>query len=170
MRHIAMVVVGLALVGLGHGATACAADVVDVKVVKLAGLRKAVAEHKGKIVVVDFWATFCIPCKEEFPNLVKLHHDHGKNGVVCISVSVDDPEDKDAALKFLKKSKAVFQNLLLDETPELYQKELNFASVPTVLVYGRDGMLVKKFNATKPAEAFTYKDIRKLVEELLTAK
>jgi len=143
------------------------AEEVEIKVVKLNGLQKAVADQKGKIVVVDFWATFCIPCKEEFPNLVKLHADHGKKGVVCISVSVDDPEDKDAALKFLKKEKATFLNLLLDEAPEKYQKELNFASVPTVLVYGKDGKLVKKFNATKPEEAFTYKDIRKVVEELL---
>lgn len=147
-----------------------AEEAIDVKIVKLDGLKKAIADQKGKIVVVDFWATFCIPCKEEFPNLVKLHGDHAKSGVSCISVAVDDPEDKDAALRFLKKVKATFPNYLLDEAPELYQKELNFASVPTVLVFGRDGKLAKKFNATKPEEAFTYKDVRKLVEELLKAK
>lgn len=156
-----------AFVVLFGAASATSAEEVEIQVVKLSGLQKAVADQKGKIVVVDFWATFCIPCKEEFPNLVKLHADHGPKGVVCISVSVDDPEDKDAALKFLRKEKATFLNLLLDEAPEKYQKELNFASVPTVLVYGKDGKLVKKFNATKPEEAFTYKDIRKVVEELL---
>jgi thiol-disulfide isomerase/thioredoxin len=150
--------------------TATAEDAIDIKVVKLDAYQKAIARHTGKIVVVDFWATFCIPCKEEFPNMVKLHGDHAKNGLVCMSVSVDDPDDKAAALKFLKREKASFENLLLDEAPEKYQKELNFASVPTVLIYGKDGKLAKKFNATKPEEAFTYKDVRKIVEELLKAK
>jgi len=140
---------------------------VDLKVVKLDALNEAVAKHKGKIVVVDFWATFCIPCKEEFPNLVKLHRERARDGVVCVSVTVDDPDDKAAALKFLRQQKATFQNFLLDESPEKYQKHFGFGAVPVVLVYGKDGKLVKKFNGDKPENAFTYKDVRKLVESLL---
>ena len=140
---------------------------VELRTVKLPDLEQAVAKHQGKIVVVDIWATFCVPCKAEFPNLVKLHNDHGAKGVACISVTVDDPDDKAAALKFLRDKKAAFENYLLDEPAEAYQKKFEFAAVPTVLVYGRDGKLVKKFNADKKENAFTYKDVRKLVEELL---
>jgi thiol-disulfide isomerase/thioredoxin len=148
------------------GVPARAEDKVDLQLVKLNALQSAIAKHKGKIVVVDFWATFCIPCKAEFPNLVKIHNEQGKD-VVCISVTVDDADDKAAALKFLTDKKATFENFLLDEPAELYQKKLEFTSVPTVLVYDKDGKLAKKFNGDKPDNVFTYKDVRKLVDELL---
>src|SRR5262249_11183224 len=135
--------------------------------VKLAGLKDAVAKHKGKVVVVDFWATFCVPCKAEFPNLVKLHKDLGDKGVACISVTIDDDDDKAAALKFLQKQGAAFENYHLDENEKVFQKEYGFASVPTVLVYGKDGALAKKFNADKEENKFTYKDVRKVVEEMI---
>ena len=140
---------------------------IDLAPVRLAALKDAVAKHKGKVVVVDFWATYCVPCKAEFPNLVKLQKDLGGSGVACISVTIDDADDKAAALKFLQKQGAGFENYLLTEDPKVYQKEFGFASVPTVLVYGKDGALAKKFNADKEENKFTYKDVRKLVEDLM---
>jgi thiol-disulfide isomerase/thioredoxin len=140
---------------------------VELTSVKLAALKDAVAKHKGQVVVVDFWATFCVPCKAEFPNLVKLHKDLGGRGVACISVTIDDADGKAAALKFLQKQGAAFENFHLDENEKVYQKEFAFASVPTVLVYGKDGALAKKFNADKDENKFTYKDVRKLVEEMI---
>ena len=107
-----------------------------------------------------------MPCKEEFPNLVKLHQERGRD-VACISVAMDDADDKAAAVKFLKQKKATFENYLRDEPDEVYQKKFDFVPLPAVLVYGRDGKLVKRFNGDKPANAFTYKDVRQLVETLL---
>src|SRR5260221_8864246 len=140
---------------------------VELASVKLAALKDAIAKHKGKVVVVDFWATFCVPCQAEFPNLVKLNKDLAGRGVACISVTIDDADDKAAALKFLKKRGAAFENYHLDENEKVYQKEFGFASVPTVLVYGKDGALAKKFNADKDENKFTYKDVRKLVDEII---
>ena len=157
----------MALTALAVAAPLRAEDKVELQVVKMDALESAIAQHKAKIVVVDFWATFCIPCKAEFPNLVKLHKEQAKDGVVCISVTVDDPDDKAVALKFLTQKKATFENFLLDEPAEKYQKKWGFTSVPTVLIYSRDGKLVKKFNGDKPENVFTYKDVRKLVDELL---
>lgn len=157
----------VAIVAVLCSVGAAAEPAIELKPVKLAGLKEAIARHKGKIVVVDFWATFCLPCKEEFPNLVKLHSERAKDGVVCISVSVDDPDDKAGALKFLTQQKAAFENYLLDESADAYQKAFEFSSVPTVLVYGRDGKLVRKFNSDKPENAFNYKDVRKLIDALV---
>src|SRR5207244_636017 len=85
--------------------TVHAEDKVSIEIVDLAGLESAIASHKGKVVVADFWATFCIPCKKEFPNLVQLHKDRVGEGLVCMSVTINDPEDKERALKFLTQQK-----------------------------------------------------------------
>jgi thiol-disulfide isomerase/thioredoxin len=154
------IVLAILALCLGIGALH-AEDKVEISPIKLTDLNAAIAKHKGKIVVVDFWATFCIPCRKEFPNLVKLHGEQSST-VACISVTVDDSDDSAKALRFLKQQKAVFENYLLDEKAEVYQKEFGFAAVPCVLVYDRDGKLVKKFSDKE----FTYKDVRKAVNEI----
>src|SRR5262245_46769570 len=58
-----------------------------------ATIDRAVRERKGSVVLVDFWATWCGPCVERFPHLVGLHQKYGDLGLVCVSVSVDDPEE-----------------------------------------------------------------------------
>jgi thiol-disulfide isomerase/thioredoxin len=143
-----------------------AEDKIELKVVKFDGLEKAIAAAKGKVVVIDFWATFCAPCKKEFPNLVNLHKQYGPDKIACISVTVDDnePKPKAAALKFLKAREATFTNLLLDEPAEDWQKKFGAGAVPIVMVYGRDGKLVQKFTADE--KEFSYKDVFKVLESL----
>jgi len=86
---------------------------VSVEVLNWEQTQKLVARHKGQIVVLDAWSTSCAPCKEEFPNLVKLHQRHGKD-VACISMSCDyagiknkPPEFyRERVLKFLREQEA----------------------------------------------------------------
>ena len=92
------VVLGLGLLA-AMSVSACAADEVKIEKVSLEGLAKAVAGHKGKIVVIDIWATFCAPCKEKFPHMVELHNKLKDQGVVFISLSVDEPADIANALE-----------------------------------------------------------------------
>ncbi len=142
-----------------------AEDKVEIKVVKFDGLEKAISAAKGKVVVIDFWATFCAPCKKEFPNLVQLHQKYGPKKIVCISVTVDDAEDKDKALRFLNQQKATFQNFLLDEPAEEYQKRYKFGAVPCVKVYDAEGKLVQNF--TGDVKEFSYADVREVLKPLL---
>lgn len=142
---------------------------------------KIVAGHKGKIVVLDAWSTTCEPCKEEFPNLVKLHNRHGNAGVACLSLACDfsgiknrPPEYyKERVLKFLTKQKATFQNLISTVPADDLYDAMQISSIPVVYVFGRDGKLVKRFDnekAEKEEDNFTYEDVTKLVEELLAKK
>ena len=67
---------------------------------------------------------------------------YAKDGVVAVSVSVDDPKDKKAmqnVLDFLRKQKATFTNLVLDEKPEVWQEKLKIYGPPCVFVFNRDG-------------------------------
>jgi hypothetical protein len=95
-----------------------------------------------------------------------MHQRYAKDGLVCLSVTVDELEAKDKALAFLKKQDATFGNYLIDEPAEVWQPKLDVAAPPSVLVFGRDGQRIKKFGE----EEFTYADVEKVVEPLLKAQ
>jgi thiol-disulfide isomerase/thioredoxin len=78
-------------------------------------LDAALAAHEGDVILVDFWATWCLPCRKRFPHLVETHKRYAGNGLVCMSVSMDEQKDREAALSFLQKHGATFENFLLVE-------------------------------------------------------
>lgn len=136
-----------------------------------------VAEHKGKVVVLDVWSTSCDPCMVEFPHLVELHKQHGDK-LACMSASCDyagikskPPESyRDHVLEFLTKQNATFQNVLLNVESDALFEKIELASIPAVYVFGKDGKVAKRFDNdnAKPGEDFTYtKDIVPFVEKLL---
>jgi thiol-disulfide isomerase/thioredoxin len=149
----------------GSAGPAGNASEVRLDVVKYGGLVDAVRAHKGKIVVVDVWATTCIPCRQEFHNLVELHHNGASRGVVCMSVSVDPAARKEAALKFLQSQGAAFANFLLDEDPSLWTKRWGIETIPTVFVFDRDGRRAGKFTG----DDFNYDAVKDLVRRLLVS-
>lgn len=157
---------GAALI-LSTVAAASEPDAVKLDVVKWPALEKAIAAQKGKVVVIDIWADYCIPCKKEFPHLVELHGKYAKDGLVCISIAVDDADEKDKCLKFLQKQKATFANFLIDEPGNVWEKKLDSGAPPTVIVIGRDGQRVKRFTTEEP---FTYADVEKVVKPLLRSQ
>ena len=136
---------------------------------------QAIADRKGKVVVVDFWSTWCEPCKEEFPGLVRLQRMH-KEDVVAMSVNMDfgDLPDQNLdeirkeALTFLKEMGAKFPNFISSTKDEDVYAEIGTVGVPVVLVYDREGQLARQFDVDKLGRDFTYEsDIIPLVEELL---
>jgi thiol-disulfide isomerase/thioredoxin len=140
---------------------------VALKTVKWPDLEKVIAAHKGKVVVIDVWADFCIPCKRDFHHLVDLHQRFADDGLDCLSLTVDDKDDAATALNFLKKQKATFGNYLVDEPAEVWTKKLAIGGPPAVLVFDRAGTKVKIFTSEDP---FTYEDVEKLVKPLLKQK
>ncbi len=65
---------------------------------------KTLAALKGKTVLVNFWATWCEPCRKEMPELAKLTSALAAKGFALVTISADEPEDEKAALEFLKKA------------------------------------------------------------------
>src|SRR5262249_53186927 len=120
---------------------------VTYKIVKYEGLTDAILKNRGKVLVVDFWADYCAPCKARFPALVKFAKEHAKDGLVVISVALD-PLDGSAGPtraetlvnveKFLKKQNATFTNLVLDEPTDVWEK-FHIVGIPSVYVFDRDG-------------------------------
>jgi thiol-disulfide isomerase/thioredoxin len=67
--------------------------------------QKLIASAKGKVLLVNFWATWCEPCRAEMPALAKLAASFRAKGFQLVTVSADEPEDEAAALQFLRGSK-----------------------------------------------------------------
>ncbi|HWL09083.1 MAG TPA: TlpA family protein disulfide reductase [Planctomicrobium sp.] len=141
--------------------------------------RALVGEHKGKVVVLDIWATYCPPCVEEFPHLVKLQNEH-RDTVACISVSADfdgtgettAETHREKVHKFLQEQKATFQNVLLStDTESLFGKKISHESIPVVMVFNQKGELAGEFPDPQNPDEFTYeKNVIPLVKSLLQAK
>jgi peroxiredoxin len=109
-----------------------------------------------------------MPCRKNFPHLVQMHNKYAKQGLVAVSVSVDDPTDKEAMAelgKFLRDNKATCTNFLLTDPPEVWQKKLKIEGVPAVFVFNRGGQIEQKYG-----EAPGHEEVEKLVERLLRRK
>jgi len=96
-----------------------------------------------------------------------MHRKYGSQGVVCLSVSLDEVKQQPAALAFLKKVDAGFANVLLDEEQELWQAKFRITAPPTVFVFDRQGRRAGKFDSEDADKPFSYKDVEKLVTDLL---
>ena len=68
------------------------------------GYARMVAEHKGKVLLVNFWATYCVPCRAEMPKLVLLQKKWKARGFDLVTVSADEVEQEAQALQFLQKN------------------------------------------------------------------
>jgi thiol-disulfide isomerase/thioredoxin len=106
-----------------------------------------VQKSKGKVVVVDFWATWCPPCRESFPHLVELNKKYAELGLECVSVSLDKQNFQDEVLTFLKNRRATLTNFLwIDQAPEdqrAFKGRYHYqGGIPHMAVFGRSGKLV----------------------------
>ncbi len=151
---------------------------VTLRILDWAGVQEIIASHRGKVVVVDLWSTGCIPCRREFPHLVKLHRELGDR-VACISVSTDydgipskPPETyREPVLEFLTQQGATFDNVLCSQAAEELFNQLKIGSIPSVFVYNQAGELVQKFTEPVDGQEFTYEgQIRPYVESLLAGQ
>jgi thiol-disulfide isomerase/thioredoxin len=99
-----------------------------------------VSQHHGKVVVVDFWASLCVPCRRSIPWLNAMQRKYADDGLVVIGVNVDrERKDADA---FLAQTPAHFR--IVYDAPGRLPKEYGVMAMPSSYVFGRDGRLVAK--------------------------
>ncbi len=93
------------------------------------------AAYKGRVVYLDFWASWCTPCRQSFPWLNELQQTLGQKGLVVIGVNVD--HDRGLADQFLQQTGAQFK-ILYDPKGQIAEK-YDFKDMPTSILIGRDG-------------------------------
>lgn len=136
--------------------------------------QNTIASFKGKVLVVDMWATWCISCIERFPYMVEMNKEYQGKGIEFVSLLLEDPEEPEAIKKakdFLIKQKAGFKHYFMNENLMLSFDKLDLLGIPAVFIYGTDGQLFQRLTGDNPNKQFTENDIKETLEGLiLTSK
>ncbi|HJQ98045.1 MAG TPA: TlpA disulfide reductase family protein [Candidatus Polarisedimenticolaceae bacterium] len=110
----------------------------------LSGVEQRLEAFRGRIVVLNFWATWCKPCVEEMPDLAKIQQRYGAWNVQVVGAAADDAGGKAAVVAFLKKSQVGFPIWLGATTEQMTSFGLP-PVLPGTIVFDRDGTVAAKF-------------------------
>lgn len=128
--------------------------------------KKLVASHRGKILMVDFWATWCTPCRAELPHLAQISAKLQAKGLDFVTVSADELENEPQALQFLEKSGVKGGAFVKrPKNDDAFIEGINpewGGGMPALFLYDRNGKLVKSFFGETPI-----KDIESALGKLL---
>ena len=103
---------------------------------------KHFSELRGRVAIVNVWATYCVPCRTEMPSLERVWRQLGPQGLVVVGVSIDDPGFEQAIRDFATQYGLTFP-IWQEGTGEI-EKTLESFGVPATFVVGKDGVIRKK--------------------------
>lgn len=113
---------------------------IDFKLKDLNGKEVSLNDFKGKNVLLNFWATWCPPCKAEMPDIEKFYQENKNSDLVILAVNLG--EDKQTVKSFIDKNKYNF-DILLDSNQDVATK-YNIVSIPTSFFIDKEGNIVSK--------------------------
>lgn len=134
-----------------HIDTSALAVAPDFKILDLAGKPVTLADYKGKVVILDFWATWCGPCRIEIPHFIELQKLYGEKGLEVVGVSLDQGGKKD--VEPFARAKSINYDMLLGNN-EITMAYGGVKGIPTTFVLTQDGKIYKKYVGVRPREVF----------------
>lgn len=140
----------------------------EVRAVNTAELGEIMEKTRGKVTVLNFWATWCVPCVQEMPDFVTLYNESDPEAVALVSLSIDDATEVTGAIpEFQRTHKMPFPIYVLNERDdEALEKALRgkfSGMIPATFVYDKTGALVKMVEG--PA---TLSELREILKPLLS--
>lgn len=114
----------------------------------ITGVVKDASSLKGKVVYVDFWASWCGPCRRSFPWLKDISARYEAKGFKVVTINLD--RDRSAAKKFIEEMKLPFE-VFYDSTGAIAEK-FGIEAIPSSYLYGRDGILKSEHRGFNPAK------------------
>jgi thiol-disulfide isomerase/thioredoxin len=127
------------------------------------GVKQTLGALKGRIVILNFWATYCIPCAKEMPDLAAIQNAYAAFGLQVIGASTDDTEDRAKVLQFVKETKVNFPVWMGATTADMIRFGLGGA-LPGTVVIGRDGRIAKVISGV-----VNQADLKKQIEVMLAS-
>ncbi len=125
------------------------------------GQKVNLSDYRGKVVILDFWATWCPPCKAEIPGFVSLYNKYKDNGLVVLGVSLDR-DGWSSVRPFIKNYKISYPVML--GTQNVVQAYGNIQSIPTTFVLDKQGKIRQKYVGLTRSAQFE-NDFRTLINE-----
>ncbi|PIP12132.1 MAG: redoxin [bacterium (Candidatus Stahlbacteria) CG08_land_8_20_14_0_20_40_26] len=133
-------------------------EVADFTLSTLDGDTMALSDFKGKVIILDFWATWCAPCRVEIPGFVELQREYGEMDLQILGVSLDGGR-KEGIVEFCERYYVNYPILM--DNGEVARK-FGVTAIPTTYIIDRDGNFVKKYVGARGKEVF-----KSDIEELL---
>jgi thiol-disulfide isomerase/thioredoxin len=128
-----------------------------------ADIVRVIGEHRGKVAVVNFWATWCSPCREEFPDLVRLYEEN-RDDLVVVSISMDEPDEAELAAAYLEEQKARFPAYLRGfDDFEVFANLVDpswSGAIPATFIFDRQGNRVSGHQGK-----LSYEELTELVKQ-----
>jgi thiol-disulfide isomerase/thioredoxin len=106
----------------------------------LDGREITLSKLKGKVVLLDFWATWCAPCRESIPHLIQLHKTYGEKGLEVVGMNVDRG-DTDTVARFVKSMDIPYPIVV---TPEEVSRNFGVTGLPTAVLVDKEGKIREK--------------------------
>ncbi len=141
-------------------ATAISGEAPNFTLKSNSGKNIKLSELRGQVVLINFWASWCGPCRQEMPELNKLYSKYKKLGFTILGVNVE--EDNTDALKIIRDDKISFP--ILFDSENKVSRLYNVTGMPTTVLVARDGTMRYLHRAYKPGDINKYK---KWVKELI---
>ena len=148
---------------LSGGSAAASEPAPDFSLRDINGKEVSLSSHKGKVVLVNFWATWCGPCKLEMPHLDKMDRDLEAKGFEVISISTDDARAASKVKPLIKRGGYGF-TVLLDKDTSVVSQYNPAKTLPYNVLIDRDGNIHKVFQGYNPGDEV---ELRHEVETLL---
>lgn len=138
--------------------TSVSGEAPNFKLQDLNGKTVQLADFKGKPVVLDFWATWCQPCRDSIPGMAKLHRDYADKGLVILAISLDGGGTED--IKSFQKEYGITYTVLMGT--EDVASQYRVRTIPTMIVLDKSGKVRKRYMGAGNED-----DIEKTVKQLL---
>jgi thiol-disulfide isomerase/thioredoxin len=129
----------------------------------LSGVEQRLSALKGRIVVLNFWATYCIPCRKEMPDLAAIQNEYAALSVQVIGATADEVDKRAEVLQFIKETKINFPIWMGATTADMMRFGLGSA-LPGTVVIGKDGKIAKVISGVVDPV-----DLQKLLDMMLAA-
>lgn len=130
------------------------------KAFALSGSPLSMDSLKGSVVIVDFWATWCPPCRESLPFLSEMHRKYGKQGLQIVGMSVDDGGERH--VKTFAAEKGLQYHIVM--ASDKVRADYGVRAVPVLFIIDKNGNLVEKMTGFSPYHG---KIIENLIKKLL---